>query len=258
LAISGTPGFSGFFSKDEILLAARTGPYANPVIYTLGVFTAGLTALYMFRLLFLTFHGAPRFDSKKTHAHEPPRVMLVPLVVLAVLSLAGGWWAAPQLVGGLNYFDNFVKPVFAASETSSSTEPYTGSVQLIAMVFGPPVIAAFIGFLLAWWLYLHRPDTPGRIAERFHALYRLLVGKYFIDELYTAIIVRPLLWVSTNFLWHTVDGETIDGLVNGVAHEAGEFGDRLRHLNSGNTRTYAAWVILGAVVLTTLLAWMVR
>jgi len=258
LAISGTPGFSGFFSKDEILLAARTGPYANPVIYALGVFTAGLTALYMFRLLFLTFHGAPRFDPKKTHVHESPRVMLIPLAVLAVLSLAGGWWAAPHLVGGLNYFDNFVKPVFAAGETSSSTEPYTGTGQLIATVFGPPVIAAFIGFLLAWWLYLRSPETPRRLAERFRALYRLLVGKYFIDELYAATIVRPLLWVSTNFLWHTVDEETIDGLVNGVAHEAGEFGDRLRHLNSGNTRTYAAWVILGAVVLTTLLAWMVR
>jgi NADH-quinone oxidoreductase subunit L len=258
LAISGTPGFSGFFSKDEILLAARTGPYANPVIYGLGVFTAGLTALYMFRLLFLTFHGAPRFDPKKTHVHESPRIMLVPLAVLALLSLAGGWWAAPHLVGGLNYFDNFVKPVFAAGETSSSTEPYTGSGQLIATVFGPPVVAAFIGFLLAWWLYLRRPETPERLAERFHALYRLLVGKYFIDELYAAIIVRPLLWVSTNFLWRTVDEETIDGLVNGVAHEAGEFGDRLRHLNSGNTRTYAAWVILGAVVLTTLLAWMAR
>jgi NADH-quinone oxidoreductase subunit L len=258
LAISGTPGFSGFFSKEEILLAARTGPYANPVIYAVGVFTAGLTALYMFRLLFLTFHGAPRFDPKKTHVHESPRVMLVPLVVLAVLSLAGGWWAAPHLVGGLNYFDNFVKPVFAAGETSSSTEPYTGTGQLIATVFGPPVIAAFIGFLLAWWVYLRSPETPRRLAERFHALYRLLVGKYFIDELYAAVIVRPLLWVSTNFLWHTVDEETIDGLVNGVAHEAGEFGDRLRHLNSGNTRSYAAWVILGAVVLTTLLAWMVR
>jgi NADH-quinone oxidoreductase subunit L len=258
LAISGTPGFSGFFSKEEILLAARTGPYANPVIYALGVFTAGLTALYMFRLLFLTFHGAPRFDPKKTHVHESPRVMLVPLVVLAVLSLAGGWWAAPHLVGGLNYFDNFVNPVFAAGETSSSTEPYTGGGRLIATVFGPPVIAAFIGFLLAWWLYLRSPETPRRLAERFHALYRLLVGKYFIDEIYAALIVRPLLWVSTNFLWHTVDEETIDGLVNGVAHEAGEFGDRLRHLNSGNTRSYAAWVILGAVVLTTLLAWMVR
>jgi NADH-quinone oxidoreductase subunit L len=258
LAISGTPGFSGFFSKEEILLAARTGPYANPVIYALGVFTAGLTALYMFRLLFLTFHGAPRFDSKKTHVHESPRVMLVPLAVLALLSLAGGWWAAPHLVGGLNYFDNFVKPAFAAGEASSSTEPYTGSSQLIATVFGPPVIAALIGFLLAWWLYLRSPETPRRLTERFHALYRLLVGKYFIDELYAATIVRPLLWVSTNFLWHTVDEETIDGLVNGVAHEAGEFGDRLRHLNSGNTRSYAAWVILGAVVLTTLLAWMAR
>jgi NADH-quinone oxidoreductase subunit L len=258
LAISGAPGFSGFFSKEEILLAARTGPYANPVIYALGVLTAGLTALYMFRLLFLTFHGASRFDPKKTHVHESPRVMLVPLAVLALLSLAGGWWAAPHLVGGVNYFDNFVKPVFAAGETSSSTEPYTGSGNLIATVFGPPVIAAFIGFLLAWWLYLRRPEAPRRLTDRFHALYRLLVGKYFIDELYAAVIVRPLLWASTNFLWHTVDEETIDGLVNGVAHEAGEFGDRLRHLNSGNTRSYAAWVILGAVVLTTLLAWMVR
>jgi len=258
LAISGTPGFSGFFSKEEILLAARTGPYANPVIYVLGVLTTGLTALYMFRLLFLTFHGGPRFDPRKTHVHESPRIMLVPLAVLALLSLAGGWWAAPHLVGGLNYFDNFVNPVFAGGETSSSTEPYTGTGQLIATVFGPPVLAAFVGFLLAWWLYIRRPDMPARLAERFHALYRLLVGKYFIDELYALTIVRPLLSISTNFLWHTVDEETIDGLVNGVAHEAGEFGDRLRHLNSGNTRSYAAWVILGAVVLTTLLAWMVR
>lgn len=258
LAISGTPGFSGFFSKEEILLAARTGPYANVVIYALGVLTAGLTALYMFRLLFLTFHGAPRFDPKKTHVHESPRVMLAPLAVLALLSLAGGWWAAPHLVGGLNYFDNFVKPVFAAGETSSSTEAYAGTGQLIASVFGPPVLAAFVGFLLAWWLYLRRPEVPKRLAESFRGLYRLVAGKYFIDELYAFLIVRPLVWVSTNFLWHAVDEESIDGLVNGVAHEAGEFGDRLRHLNSGNTRTYAAWVILGAVVLTTVLAWTVR
>ena len=258
LAISGTPGFSGFFSKEEILLAARTGPYANVVIYALGVLTAGLTALYMFRLLFLTFHGAPRFDPKKTHVHESPRVMLAPLAVLALFSLAGGWWAAPHLVGGLNYFDNFVKPVFAPGETSSSVEPYTGTGQLIATVFGPPVLAAFVGFLLAWWLYLRRPEMPKRLAESLRGLYRLVAGKYFIDELYAAVIVRPLLWISTNVLWHAVDEESIDGLVNGVAHEAGEFGDRLRHLNSGNTRTYAAWVILGAVVLTTVLAWTVR
>ncbi len=255
LAISGTPGFSGFFSKEEILLAARTGPYANSAIYALGVITAGLTALYMFRLLFMTFHGAPRFDPKKTHVHESPRVMLAPLAVLAALALAGGWWAAPHLLGGLNYFDHYVKPVFVGGETSSSTEPYTGSGQLIATVFGPPVLAALVGFLLAWWLYIRNPQMPGRLAESLRAPYRLLAGKYFIDELYGFVIVRPLVWVSTNFLWRTVDEETIDGLVNGVAREAGEFGDRLRHLNSGNTRTYAAWVILGAVVLTTLLAW---
>ncbi len=258
LAISGTPGFSGFFSKEEILLAARAGPFANSVIYSLGVLTAGLTALYMFRLLFMTFHGSPRFDTKKTHVHELPWVMLAPLVVLALFSLAGGWWAAPHLVGGLNYFDNFVKPVFVAGETSSSTEPYTGSGQLIATVFGAPVLAAFVGFLLAWWLYLRSPETPKRLAESFRGLYRLVAGKYFVDELYAFLIVRPLLWLSTNFLWRAVDEESIDGLVNGVAREAGEFGDRLRHLNSGNTRTYAAWVILGAVVLTTVLAWMVR
>jgi NADH-quinone oxidoreductase subunit L len=258
LAICGTPGFSGFFSKDEILLAARTGPYANPVIYWLGVFTAGLTALYMFRLLFLTFHGAPRFDQKKTHVHESPWVMLAPLVTLAVLSLVGGWWAAPHLVGGLNYFDNFLNPVFAGGQTSSSTEPDTGTGQLIAAIFGPPVLAAFVGFLLAWWLYIRRPQMPARLAESLRGPYRLLAGKYFIDELYAFVIVRPLVWVSTNFLWHVVDDETIDGLVNGVASEAGEVGDRLRHLNSGNTRSYASWVIVGAVLLTVLLVWTVR
>src|SRR4029077_5092198 len=129
----------------------------------------------------------------------------------------------------------------------------TGSGQLIATVFGPPVLAAFVGFLFAWWLYIRRPETPKRLSESFSGPYRLLAGKYFVDELYALLIVRPLVW-SANFFWRVVDEETIDGLVNGVAHEAGEFGDRLRHLNSGNTRTYAAWVILGAVVLTTLLA----
>jgi len=258
LAISGMPGFSGFFSKEEILLAAGTGPYANSVIYVLGVITAGLTALYMFRLLFLTFHGVPRFDQKKTHVHESPRIILAPLAVLALLSVVGGWWAAPHLVGGLNYFDNFLKLVFLASETSSSTDSYSGNSQLIATVFGPPMVAAFIGFLLAWLLYIRRPETPKRLAESLSAPYRLLAGKYFVDELYALLIVRPLVWISANFLWRAVDEESIDGLVNGVAREAGEIGDRLRHLNSGNMRTYAAWVILGAVVLTTLLVWTVR
>jgi NADH-quinone oxidoreductase subunit L len=257
LAIAGTPGFSGFFSKDEILLAARSGPYANPVIYALGVLTAGLTAFYMFRLLFLTFYGAPRFDAQKTNVHESPAVMLVPLAILAVLALAGGWWAAPHLVGGPNHFDNFVAPVFAGGEAAASTEPSAAGGELLGALLGAPVIAAALGFLFAWWFYIYRPETPAKLAAAMRAPHRLLLGKYFVDELYASVIVRPLLRIS-DFFWHSVDEETIDGLVNGVADGAGETGDRLRHLNSGNTRTYAAWVVVGAVLLTTLLAWMVR
>src|SRR5580700_10615653 len=141
LALSGAPGFSGFFSKDEILVAVRSGPYASSPLYALGTLTAGLTAFYIFRLIFLTFYGAPRYDEHAVHVHESPSNMLIPLIVLGVLSVVGGWFAAPILVGGLNYFDNFVKPVFAGGEPSSATEPYTGSGQLLATIFGPPVLA---------------------------------------------------------------------------------------------------------------------
>jgi NADH-quinone oxidoreductase subunit L len=205
----------------------------------------------------LTFYGAPRFDAKKTHVHESPAVMLVPLAILAVLALAGGWWAAPHLVGGPNHFDNFVAPVFAGSEAAATSEPSATGGDLLGALLGAPVIAAVLGFLLAWWFYIYRPETPAKLAAAMRAPYRLLMGKYFVDELYASVIVRPLLRIS-EFFWHSVDEETIDGLVNGVADGAGEAGDRLRHLNSGNTRTYAAWVVVGAVLLTTLLAWMVR
>jgi NADH-quinone oxidoreductase subunit L len=257
LALAGIPGFSGFFSKDEILLATRSGPYAQPLLYALGILTAGLTAFYIFRLLFLTFHGAPRYDAHLVHVHESPPSMRVPLVVLAVLSIAGGWWAAPLLVGGVNHFDRFLAPVFAAAPAAPASEVPSSGGELLGAIWGAPVIAALLGLLLAWALYIRRPELPKRLAGALRAPYRLLSGKYFVDELYAALIVRPLLWISTNLLWHTVD-EGIDGIVNGVADGADKFGDRLRHLNSGNTRTYAAWVVLGAAVLTTLLAWMWR
>jgi NADH-quinone oxidoreductase subunit L len=183
--------------------------------------------------------------------------MLVPLAILAVLALAGGWWAAPHLVGGANHFDNFVAPVFAGGEAANTSEPSAAGGELIAALLGAPVIAAALGFLLAWWFYIYKPETPARLAAALRQPYRLLLGKYFVDELYASVIVRPLLRIS-DFFWHVIDEETIDGLVNGVADSAGETGDRLRHLNSGNTRTYAAWVVVGAVLLTTLLAWMVR
>jgi len=249
LAIAGTPGFSGFFSKDAILLAAHDGPYSNAFLYWLGVLTAGITSFYMFRLLFLTFHGSPRYDEHSVHVHESPSNMLVPLVVLAILSVAGGWWAAPHLFGGADLFERFIGPVLGSSGTAAAG-------TLLEALLGAPVIAGIVGFLLAWWLYIRRPEAPAEMAKSLNALYRLVSGKYFIDELYGAVIVRPLVAISTSVLWHGIDERGIDGAVNGIAQGAGEFGERVRHLNSGNTRTYATWVVFGAVLLTIVLVWM--
>jgi NADH-quinone oxidoreductase subunit L len=250
LAIAGAPGFAGFFSKDEILLAARSGPYANLTLYTLGVITAGMTSFYIFRLFFLTFHGEPRYDQEHTHVHESPSNMLVPLVVLGALSLAGGWWAAPHLFGGENYFEQFLAPVFAAVRMEV---PNPG---LIGALLGAPVVCGLVGFLIAWWMYVKRTEAPARLAESLRGVYRLLAGKYFVDELYGTVIVRPLVWLSANVLWHRVDERTIDASVNGLGRGAARSGDYLRRLNSGNIRSYAAWVILGALLLTSLLVWM--
>jgi len=107
-------------------------------------------------------------------------------------------------------------------------------------------------------MYISSPETPKKIAASLSAPYKLLSGKYFIDELYAAVIVRPLVWISENVLWHVVDEGVIDGAVNGVARVSRESGDRLRHATSGNVRSYAAWIVLGAVVFTSLLLWMVN
>ena len=256
LAIAGTPGFSGFFSKDEILLATQR---ASTPLWALGVLTAGLTSFYMFRLLFLTFCGAPRFDQRHVHVHESPRSMLVPLVVLAVLAVGGGWVAAPHLWGGVNYFEQYLAPVFstAAEAPTAAAEPSGGATELLQALLGAPVIAGLVGFFFAWWFYVRSPQTPKKLAASFAPLYKLLSGKYFVDELYAAVIVRPLVWISDKVLWHVVDEGAIDGTVNGVARVSRESGDRLRQASTGNIRTYAAWVLVGVVVFTSLLLWMV-
>jgi NADH-quinone oxidoreductase subunit L len=258
LAIAGAPGFSGYFSKDEILEAAQ---HASPVLWGLGVLTAGLTSFYMFRLLFLTFFGKERYDEHHVHVHESPKSMLAPLVVLAILSVCGGWMAAPQLWGGVNHFQHFLAPVLAtASEpaTVAAAESSPGGAEILQTLFGAPVIAGLLGFFLAWWMYCKSPETPKKWAESLSAPYKLLSGKYFVDELYAAVIVRPLLWISENVLWHVVDEGAIDGAVNGIATVSRESGDQLRHATSGNVRSYAAWIVAGALVFTSLLMWMVN
>jgi len=259
LAIAGIPGFAGFFSKDAILEAAKDGPHANFILWLLGVSGAAITSFYMFRLVFLTFFGKPRYDEHKVHVHESPASMTVPLGILAFLSIFGGWFAAPKLIGGLDYFDKFLAPVFASSASVAESAPEapaeapTPAMALVHALTGWPVIVGVLGLLVAWYFYIKRPDLPKKWAQSARGLYLLLLNKYYVDEIYAALIVRPLLWISTNVLWHGVDEGAIDGVVNGTATVARGSGAELRKIQSGNTRSYAAWVILGAVGFTVLL-----
>jgi NADH-quinone oxidoreductase subunit L len=264
LAITGIPGFAGFFSKDEILEAAGSGPHANLWFYWLGLLGAGFTSFYMFRLIFLTFFGAPRYDEHKVHVHESPRSMTVPLILLAILSTVGGWVAAPHLVGGTEYFDKFLHPVFSAYAVNAGAQEgaalagageaaSTPMMDLVHALTGWPVIIALLGLLIAWWFYIKSPETPKKLAQSVRGLYTLVLHKYYIDELYNVVFVQPLLWISTNVLWHVIDEGAIDGTVNGVARGMRESGGQLRQIQSGNARSYATWVVIGAVGVTVLM-----
>ena len=268
LAIAGIPGFAGFFSKDEILDAAGSGPHANITLWLLGLAAAGLTSFYMFRLIFLTFFGKPRFDEHEVHVHESPRNMTVPLMILAFLSIVGGWFAAPHLLGKTDYFEAFLHPVFSAYGVQSGIEQGASlagaageaggispspAMELLHALTGPPVILAIVGLLIAWWFYIRRPEAPKKLAERVHGLYTLLLNKYYVDEIYAILFVRPFLWISTNVLWHVVDERVIDGTVNGVADVARDAGGQARELQSGNARSYATWVVIGALGFTVLM-----
>jgi NADH-quinone oxidoreductase subunit L len=256
-AITGIPGFAGFFSKDEILEAARSGPNANVWLWLLGLIGAGFTSFYMFRLIFLTFFGEPRYDEHKVHVHESPYNMTVPLILLAILSTVGGWAAAPRLVGGTDYFEKFLHPVFSmyapAGVEGTPEAVEAPGIMLLHALTGWPVLIALAGLLIAWWFYIKSPQTPKKLAESLRGPYTLVLHKYYVDELYNAVIVQPLLWISTNVLWHVVDEGVIDGTVNGVARVSRDTGSELREIQSGNARSYATWVVIGAVGVTVLM-----
>jgi NADH-quinone oxidoreductase subunit L len=262
LAITGAPFFAGFFSKDEILFAAFAGPYSNVTLWAIGLAGALLTSFYMFRLLFLTFHGSARYDEHAVHAHESPKNMLVPLVILAILATAGGWFAAPAFWGGENHFDDYLAPVFAASRAiASGLQPLELPAETHALeikMTGVAVLVALIGFFAAWWMYIKRPEEAKQLAERSKGAYKLLLNKYYVDEIYDFLIVRPLLWISTNVLWRGIDEGIIDGTVNGVAQVARRIGGEARQIQGGNARSYATWVVIGAVAVTSFVLWMVR
>ena len=252
LAISGVPGLSGFFSKDAILAGARQGPLGDPRFYWLATVTAGLTAFYMFRALFMAFHGASRVEpALEPHVHESGGKMTRPLLVLAFFSVVGGYVSLPKALGGGEWFHHYLQPVFASSEAllSSTAAPAAGHAPSGLAVMGTSVLFAGAGFLLAYLGYVKFTGLPSRLAEYFRGTYQLLVNKYYVDEVYDWLIVRPLRRGSEVFLWRIVDAAAIDGLlVNGSAQATAGAGNLLRRMQSGNLRSYATWVLLGAVL----------
>jgi len=221
VAIAGVPPFSGFYSKDEILLAAH---HHHPWMYWVGVVTAGMTAFYVFRAIFMTFFGSYRGE---THPHESPASMTIPLVILAVLSLGGGFLPVPH----------FLETLFPAAEAHHDTSLVITSVVL-----------ALAGISLAFLFYVVKPGLPDSVASSLGALYRLVYNKYFVDEIYGGAVIRPVIRGSRTLLWRFFDVGVIDGTVNGVGERARDIGSLLRTLQSGNIRSYATWVLLGGVL----------
>src|ERR1700739_502065 len=227
LAIAGIAPFAGFWSKDEILWQAYSSEHGSWVFWLIGVITAFLTSFYMFRLLFMTFFGdyrGARVDEHgQAHAahghdehghgepHESPMVMLVPLMILALLSVVGG------LVGIGDRFDHFLAPVFGqAAEGAGEAASHATELLLMAV----SVTVAVLGFLLAYTLYVSRPYLPQKIADSLGAFYDTVLNKYYVDELYAKVFVKPLVDGSTSILWQGVDRKVIDDSVNNGADAA--------------------------------------
>jgi NADH-quinone oxidoreductase subunit L len=263
LAIAGVPPFAGFFSKDEILWSAWHS--GHPWLWLGGTITAGLTAFYMFRLLFLTFFGEPRSDHAH-HAHESPRSMTVPLMVLALLSVIGGWVGVPKALGGRAEIEHFLEPSLAHVPhgfwvvTVGANDPIkmpllppdnpipaeeNSSEEILFSVIAVLVGASGIG--AAYYAYVVKPDTGLKLSEQFRGIYVVLLRKYYVDELYDVLFLKSTTGFSRAFLWRVVDETVIDGTANGLADGARAAGGAARLLQSGFIRSYAAWVVIGAV-----------
>ncbi|MFQ5776499.1 MAG: NADH-quinone oxidoreductase subunit L [Terriglobia bacterium] len=256
LALAGLPGFSGFFSKDEILWQTFTSPSLalGKVLWLLALVAAGLTSFYMFRLVFLVFHGEARYTPEKARRiHESPRVMTAPLVGLAVLSVIGGWVGVPaslgETLGVSNLFDRFLAPVFTSSTAilRARALPHSPGEELGLM--GLTVLLVLAGLAVAYALYIRNPELAEQLAATFRAPYQVLVNKYYVDELYHGVVVRPLHWISERVCWQVVDTRVVDGAANGTASRTQAFGGWVRRMQSGNTRSYASWVVVGALLI---------
>ncbi|MCZ6533109.1 MAG: NADH-quinone oxidoreductase subunit L [SAR324 cluster bacterium] len=249
LAIAGLPLFAGFFSKDEILWQAFASPRGHVAYWVIGAVTALITAFYMFRMVALTFFGASRVDPHHApHVHESPWSMTLPLMVLAGLAIVGGWIGIPHVLGGDNlpnvlehYFDGFFP---AIPETAVH---YEASVEL--MLMGVTTVLALFFMWLAFRLFSSKREQMAAFREKMGGVHSLLANKYYIDELYDLIVVRPIHFISDKLLWRIVDVRIVDGIVNGIGNTARNLGGTLRLTQTGLIENYAVGIALGAVII---------
>jgi NADH-quinone oxidoreductase subunit L len=265
-AIAGFWPLAGFFSKDEILWQAYSSPQGSWAYWLIGVVTAFITSFYMFRLWFMTFFGDYRGrvadhlaqpahghgDHGHGDPHESPVVMLAPLIILAFFSFFGGW---------LNFhgrFEHFLSPVFhaAAAAPVPDLEAQAAEHSAEYLLMGISLGAAALGFYLAYLLYYKRQELPQKIADRLGSFYDTVVHKYYIDEIYAVLFVKPLVDGSTRILWHGVDQGVIDAAINDTADGANHVSDAARHMQSGNLRSYAGWIAAGGAVVIAYMIWM--
>jgi NADH-quinone oxidoreductase subunit L len=265
LAIAGVPGLAGFFSKDEILYRAFAG--GHTLLWIVGLLTSLLTAVYMFRVVFLAFHGkrvhgpatsghdasphdepshqAPTQEPKHLdHLHDAPPAMAFALIVLAIGSVLAGYAG----LGGR--FERFLEPSFAPQAVEAVGE---GGLEVALMVVSS--IVAFAGIAIAIYFFLKRRRAADEMADRFAGVYSVLQNKYYVDEIYDAAIVQPILITSEEGLWKGVDVRVIDGSVLGVAESVGASSQILRRLQTGSVRAYATSLFLGVVLILGYYLW---
>jgi NADH-quinone oxidoreductase subunit L len=278
LAIAGVPGLAGFFSKDEILY--RTFAGGHTLLWTVGAITSLMTAFYMFRLVFLAFHGERRTDAEAvargahsrirsadlqvgsdagtphahhTHLHDAPPAMAMPLIVLAIGSVLAGYLNVPAALGGSAFLEHFLEPSMPSVEGMHGAAEHAGhSLGMALMIVSSLIAIGGIG--VAAFLYLMRPAIPDAMAARFAGVYRFLVNKGYLDELYDAVVVQPIKSLSEHVLWKA-DVRVIDGAVNGMGQIVGESGALLRQMQTGSLRTYAVSVLFGAVMIVGYYLW---
>ena len=259
IAIAGIPPLSGFFSKDEILWYAFN---QNAFFWVIGVLTAMITAFYMFRLYFLTFEGKEHFHAQKEHGHhhhdehhehgephESPKVMTIPLMVLAVLSIIGGFVGIPAIFSGVggNKFEHWLEPIFKDAYKHYHLHlSHNHTLELALMTTS--VLLAVGAILLARHLYIKNPDIPAKVSGKFKEIYNVLLNKYFVDEAYNNAIIKPIYMLSESVLFKFTDVKIIDGFVNGTAALVEKGSGVVRRMQTGVTQFYALIMMLGIVV----------